>query len=77
MIDIASTLANRLTAPEIYAIKESGKVITCVQRQDMCDILIWPNDDNAACIPIDATHVINVIAGDQIRTEGLFVIDKA
>ena len=42
----------------------------------MGDILVGSHNDHAAPIAIDATHVENVVAALQVRTEQFLVVAK-
>lgn len=45
-----------------------------IHRQDVGDMLIRPDDDHAAAVPIYASHVENVPTSFQIGTEHLLVV---
>src|SRR3954451_9915475 len=56
-------------------VEERGEVVVCAQRKHVRDVLVRPDDDDAA-VARDPAQVEDV-AGPGVRAEHLLVIDEA
>ena len=54
--------------------EEFFECIETVQRQYLRHVLIRPNDHNASCLSVNATQIIDILAGTLVCAEDFFIV---